>query len=142
MSDLEEGHNKEQEFAVLLRGNNPHSEVVASGEYNRGFDVYLKDALRKILFEVKYDRQANKTGNIAIEIWYKWEPSGIITTQADYIVYNFDEQFWVIRTDKLLEYIKWRPTIQWWDWKKSKLVLLKVSECKNIFIPYNKNEQL
>lgn len=38
--------------------------------------------------EVKTDRLTHKTGNIAIEIRYKGNPSGLSTTEADYWITN------------------------------------------------------
>ena len=38
-------------------------------------------------YEVKADRQAHTTGNIAIEFEYNNKPSGISVTRADYYAY-------------------------------------------------------
>ena len=70
-------------------------QVRDNGEADKRFDINLlegklsesewSDILKTV--EVKKDYQAHKTGNIAVEYSYKNKPSGISTTEAEYIAY-------------------------------------------------------
>lgn len=46
-------------------------------------EAKIRDLFKMSKIEVKYDRFALKTGNIAIEVFYKNRPSGILTTQTE-----------------------------------------------------------
>lgn len=56
------------------------------------------------LIEVKRDRMAKRTGNIAIEITYKGKPSGISTSKAAIWVWEVDGTYWWAYT---LDLKKW-----------------------------------
>lgn len=45
-------------------------------------------------FEVKRDKQVEQTWNVWIEYMYKWNPSWIYTSTADYIVYKLWDKFY------------------------------------------------
>jgi hypothetical protein len=53
-------------------------------EYGMRGENYLLDVLTTKRIEVKTDRIAHITGNVAVEYKYKGRPSGISTTEADY----------------------------------------------------------
>lgn len=75
-----------------------------SNEYNKGWDIDLEYGLKgeslvqsvlqdRSKIEVKTDRKAHATGNIAVEFSYKSNPSGISTTQSDmwaFVLYKSD----------------------------------------------------
>ena len=60
-----------------------------------------KDMIVSGGIEVKYDRQATKTGNYAIEIKSNGNNSGILTTTATAWVLCTDEGAWMVGTDIL-----------------------------------------
>tara|TARA_R110002020_G_scaffold65193_2_gene172257 strand:+ start:212 stop:676 length:465 start_codon:yes stop_codon:yes gene_type:complete len=70
-------------------------QVRNNGQADKRFDINLLEGklsesewsgiLKTV--EVKKDYQAHKTGNIAVEYSYKNKPSGISTTEAEYIAY-------------------------------------------------------
>ena len=51
------------------------------------YDLIITHKSKTYKIEVKSDRQAGKTGNMAIEYECNGKPSGITTTEADYYVY-------------------------------------------------------
>ena len=55
----------------------------------KGYDCWVIDKTtgQKVFFEVKADRMAQRTGNVAIEFQCAEKPSGITATEADYWAY-------------------------------------------------------
>jgi len=72
-------------------------------EYGRQGENYLLDILETKRIEVKTDRIAHITGNVAVEYRYKGRPSGIATTEADYWAFLLYDMTTIIMvpTDKL-----------------------------------------
>jgi hypothetical protein len=72
-------------------------------EYGRQGENYLLDILETKRIEVKTDRVAHITGNVAVEYRYKGRPSGIATTEADYWAFLLYDMTTIIMvpTDKL-----------------------------------------
>ena len=72
-------------------------------EYGRKGENYLLDILETKRIEVKTDRIAHITGNVAVEYKYKGRPSGIATTEADYWAFLLYDMTTIIMvpTDKL-----------------------------------------
>lgn len=66
----------------------------------------LADIFQNKKLEVKYDKIASRTGNIAIEYESRGKLSGILTTEADYYCYiiagtKCDDIYMLIAVDKL-----------------------------------------
>jgi hypothetical protein len=84
-------------------------------------------------FEVKYDRMAQVTGNVALEVSFNWNASWVCASKAHYIVYYVKEWFrYAVPSevrDKVIEYER----IFWWDHKASELVLLRRQDFITIF---------
>lgn len=72
-------------------------------EYGRQGENYLLDILETKRIEVKTDRIAHITGNVAVEYKYRGRPSGIATTEADYWAFILYDMTTIIMvpTDKL-----------------------------------------
>ena len=95
--DLKEGKKAEREFA---------SRLVKWGAIKvelSEWDVPWWDIKATFLwqgqtyeksFEVKKDRYAENSEQVCVEYCYKWEPSWIYTSNADYIVYNIGDKFY------------------------------------------------
>lgn len=97
-----------------------------------------------VKYEVKADRMSFKSGNICIEIECSNKPSGIMTSEADYYIYfsigpNDDYQMYKIPINILKESIKGKRTIMGGDFKRSKLVLIKLLEFKKYIIEKDNN---
>lgn len=81
--DLQFGESFEHAFVELFK----YSDVTVMGKRFKDYDVVVRDSGKPVYYEVKADRVCKNTGNIAIEYENRGEPSGIITTKADYFIY-------------------------------------------------------
>lgn len=74
-------------------------------EYGRRGENTLLDILETKRIEVKTDRIAHVTGNIAVEYRFRGRPSGISTTEADYWAFLLYDMTTIIMvpTEKLKE---------------------------------------
>lgn len=123
--DLLDGMEKEEHVMEFYRTFTPVSRAEKKA---LGFDFLASAAV-----EVKYDRQALDTGNIAVEYEYNGKASGITSTQATNWVFVTDEGAWMVPTPQL------RVDIMLNDWKttkggdgwKSKLHLMPYEHVKN-----------
>lgn len=81
-------------------------------EKDASFDIQAKVDRKKFTIEVKYDSMAQKTNNIAIEVWNtkKDEPSGLNITEADLWIHCLNDDtnitVWAIKVDRLKEVVK------------------------------------
>jgi hypothetical protein len=64
-----------------------HDSVQYSPKGCKGWDVELMHEGCAVRYEVKADRLAHRTGNLAIEFACHRKPSGITTSEADYYAY-------------------------------------------------------
>lgn len=133
-TDLQAGQEIEKKFADILKQRNPLSTVTIIEWYHPWWDVEMKwpDWIAKT-FEIKFDRMVDITGNIALEVSFKWNPSGICNSKAHYIIYYAKDTFWYavpseVR-DKVIEYER----IYGWDNNTSELVLIRRQDFITIF---------
>lgn len=133
-TDLQAGQEIEKKFADILKARNPLSTITIVEWYHPWWDIEMKwpDWISKT-FEIKMDRMVEKTGNIALEVSFNWNPSGIHNSKAHYIVYHAKGMFWYavpseVR-DKVVEYER----IYGWDNNASELVLIRRQDFINIF---------
>ncbi len=94
--DLLQGMEKEEHVRNFFAQWLPVSLVEKK---ERGYDFLVLGAV-----EVKYDRQALKTGNIAVEFEYRKKPSGLNATHATNWVFVTDEGAWIVPTGVLREH--------------------------------------
>ena len=104
--DLLVGENAQKEFAKLLLDNTKEFRVIslefAQGKF-KDWDIKIDCMPDWILtYEIKADTMAQDTGNFVIEYRYKWSPSWIFTSKADYIVYNIKWERWVQERGELI----------------------------------------
>lgn len=124
ISDLLEGEEYERKVAEALYW--AYWITLSKNTDKKGTD--LTHELFNI--EVKYDRKLKETGNIFIEIAYKWADSGLFKEDYGIYVHWDDEGFWIFDAHKLRENIlDWiedgkYKTINGWDGWKSKWVLI------------------
>jgi len=135
--DLLEWKQIEEKFGAKLAESNPWCTVNFTEWYNKDYDIELiKQDWTRITFEIKYDRMADKTGNVAIETSYAWQPSWFVTSKANYLVYYVKWWFRYAKTTeiypKVIEYEK----VFWWDWNKSELILIRRQDFISIFEKY------
>ena len=93
--DLQTGLSKEQEVAISL---STLFEVKRSQGYDKDKDLEISGNI-----EVKYDRQAVKTGNVALEVRCRGSLSGLSTSKSKAWVICTDEGCWIcpLRTLKM-----------------------------------------
>jgi len=92
-----------------------------------------------VKYEVKADRMSFKSGNLCIEIECNNKPSGLSTTEADFYIYfvikpNDDYNIYKIPVNILKESIKNKRCIFGGDFKRSKLVLVKLLDFEQYLI--------
>lgn len=102
------------------------------------YDFIISKDNIKYKYEVKSDRQASITGNLAIEYEYNKKPSGISSSLADFwiyfIVYEDKEECYKIPSDELKEIIKNCRQVSGGDYNLSKMYLINKSKLKNYLI--------
>lgn len=128
--DLKEWKKAEREFASRLMRWDVVDIQFSQWEFpwrdiKATFNICGK--LVERTYEVKEDRQADTTWNVWIEYMYKWKPSWIYTSNADYIVYKIWDMFYyadrlkfIIELNKIV-----KQDIVWWDDNNSQMWLIK-----------------
>ena len=131
--DLQENKRFETDFvsSIMYDGFLFQPAALTTTNDDARFDVKVQWNIDEFTyFEVKNDKLAHKTGNIAVEFesWGKY--SGIATTKANYWVQKVEGYFLVFEVKKLQEFIKATNPRRVWggDSNKSKMFLLKVRD--------------
>ena len=142
--DLKLGEENEMIVSKFLEGKG--MKYISSCTY-KNYDLLMSDNKNnEIKFEVKTDvlvTKDNDTGNVAIEIRYKGEPSGVSSTEAKWFVYYFanldKENLWMISVDNLKKLIKNNKfkIVKGGDNNNSELVLIKRYNYISKFKVYN-----
>lgn len=114
---------------------------MAQGLARRGFDLDLRDgesAENRLLdiiqsgnglVEVKSDKQAQRTGNIFVELEYRGQPSGLTSTEAEWWAYEVDEDVFVLmKTERLRKLARVRRKLPGGDHDMSTGVLLPLTK--------------
>ena len=126
---LKQGQRYEKEILKYL----PHDTYHIKDGYFKDYDVELYKDNIKSTVEVKSDRQAPLTGNMAIECEYNNQPSGITSTKADYFVYfvvhKDRDECYCFPTEELREICKTSRKVSGGDGGRSKMYLVKISDC-------------
>lgn len=141
VSDLALGQRAEREFAkVLLDTENVISLEFSTGKFKYR-DIKINTPEWEKTYEIKFDRQAEQTGNYAIEYLYKWNPSWIFESKADYIVYNIKGERRIAKRWALILGLMdiEKRTTKWWDSWASSLWVLKCETLPTLFnkVEYN-----
>jgi hypothetical protein len=112
-----------------------HDTVEFAPPRCKGWDLELTHDGVKVKYEVKSDRRAYLTGNVAIEISCSNKPSGINTTEANFYAYFIvppadTPNLYLIPTDCLKELIidkKYRR-VKGGDGWRSEMVLVPIND--------------
>ena len=106
--------------------------------YFKEYDLIFTKDDEKIKIEVKSDRQASKTGNLAIEYECNKKGSGITTTEADYwiyfIVHPDRDECYKIPIEDLRDLVKTCIKVSGGDGMRSRLYLLNKSKIQNYLV--------
>ncbi|HEY1599474.1 MAG TPA: hypothetical protein VGG64_07725 [Pirellulales bacterium] len=97
---------------ILAKAAGDHAELaVAEWFRGRGWEPFRTiaradyDLLLQCAVEVKHDRQAATTGNVAIEIAYRNQPSGIVTSTAAWWAIVVGQQALLVKSDRLRSFV-------------------------------------
>lgn len=137
-NDLAIGRKAEKEFAkVLLDTKQIISLEFAQGKF-KDWDIKTNEIPEwEVTYEIKSDTMAEDTGNYVIEYMFKWKPSWIYTSKADYIVYYVKWEWWIAERGALilgLMNTEKRETKGWDGWNSS----LRVISCDKLPDLFNK----
>lgn len=128
--DLREWQQIEREFAKKLIDRKLNSLEFAPDKKftDRDIKIRFNKDWKEIerTFEIKYDRQVDKTWNVGIEYSFEWKPSGIYTSKSDYVVYKlWDRFYYADRLRLIIELSKVnKADVIWWDNDKSQMRLV------------------
>lgn len=141
-SDLSYGKMYEQQLLKYIE----HDSYEFSVGYFPDWDVKITKNNIDSFFEVKADRMAHHTGNIAIEIECSNKPSGLSTTKADFyaifITGGKNDKLYIIHVETLRQKIKGCRLVYGGDGKRAKMALLRtdtIEEYQWQKSPLNKN---
>lgn len=98
--DLARGISVEKKICGILQEKYPSATLVNA---YKGYDIWIPEISKGV--EVKYDPMSNQTGNIVIEIWMYNKPSALLTTTADFWVFDDDKTIVSIKPQKIIECI-------------------------------------
>lgn len=140
--DLAFGNKYENTLIKLI----PHDSFVKPSGYFKEYDIEFTTDNKTTKYEVKTDRMAYKTSNIAIEYECRNKQSGINTTTADYFSYfvvdakdSNNYALFIIPVDIIKQRIKsrdYRGNISGGDYNASKIYLFNA----NVFLDYYRPE--
>ena len=124
-----------KEYEKLLLDYIEHDTVEFSPPCCKGWDLELTHEGMKVKYEVKSDRMACRTGNVAIEVGCNNKPSGITSTEADFYAYfivypTMSPTLYLIPTDILKGLVlenKYR-SVRGGDGWRSEMVLVPIAD--------------
>ena len=138
VSDLAIWEDAQKEFAKVLLDSK--EKRVISIEFAQGkfkdWDIKTNSIPNwEETYEVKSDTMADKTGNFVIETHFKWIPSWIFVSKADYIVYYIKWERWIQeRWELILRLMNTeKRETKWWDWRQSTLRVLSCDTLPSLF---------
>lgn len=104
LKDLNTGKAGENKVIALLTDHNINAKL--NDTDNKYYDLSFTLRRKKIKVEVKNDKMANVTGNIAIEIHNTRSdtPSGLSLTKAHIWAHILNEEVWFANTSSLKDY--------------------------------------
>ena len=137
--DLSTGHFYE-ERSLLYLDYDEHKFIEG---YFKEYDLEIIKDGKTIKIEVKSDKRASRTGNLAIEYECNDKPSGITSSTADYwiyfIVFEDHEEVYKVPLDKLRKIAKKCHKVSGGDNNLSRMYLVpKVKLCD--YLINNKKE--
>jgi len=143
ISDLKFGQKYEQKLLELLPydsfthkvGYSKKKDITLDG-FNKNYDLTITKDDITTKYEVKSDRRAINTNNIAIEFECRSKPSGIMTTEADIYAYFIikpadDFDLYLISVEDLKQMIKdkkYKRLVNGGDGWLSRMYLISLSD--------------
>ena len=138
-NDLEEWRNKEKEFAKYLLDKRIANIEFAPDKKFTDWDLKRTKNWDVKTYEIKFDKKAEETWNLAIEYRFNWKPSWMFKSKADYIVYSvYGKRYIENRAELLLKILEnyqlWLiQKKEWWDLNSSSLYIIPLKYIDKIF---------
>ena len=133
-NQLSQGQKYEKKCLDYLE----YDEYKHDTKYRKEYDLIIIKDGKEIKIEVKSDRQASKTGNLAIEYECNKKGSGITTTEADYwiyfIVHPDRDECYKIPIDDLKNLVKDCRKVSGGDGMRSRMYLLHRTKIQNYLV--------
>lgn len=128
--DLKEWQRIEREFASRLMKWDVSKIEFSQWKFK---DYDIKATFKRLwwdvekTFEIKHDMVSDRTWNVWFEYSFNWEPSGIYTSKADYIVYKLWDKFYYVDRARLLIWLASieKQNVRGWDDNMSCMFLVK-----------------
>ena len=79
-----------------------HKPIPVEGKF-KGYDFFVADT--KLAYEVKYDPKSVQTGNLVIEIEMYGKPSGLMSTIADWWIFDTEKELITISPTQIKDCI-------------------------------------
>ena len=134
--DLKEWKKAERQFAAMLISTWRANEIKIPEWFFPDYDIrsVSRDGREKT-FEIKTNKIYNTTGDVAFEVFNGWKPSAILTSKADYIVYQLGWDFYYQDTGVLRWLLHTLPHEEkvWGDGGKSTLYIVKWKHMSDLF---------
>ena len=135
--DLKEWKVAERQFASLLISTWWANEIKIPEWKFSDYDIWAKrkDGKERT-FEIKTNKIFNNTWNVAFEMTCNWEPSWVVESKADYIVYQLWGNFYYQNRGKLLWMLYTLPHEEkiWWDLNyRTKLFIINGKYMSDLF---------
>lgn len=99
--DLEIGLSREHKIIKMCEELG-HKPISIKGKF-KGYDFFVADT--KLAYEVKYDPKSKETGNLVIEIEMYGKPSGLMSTIADWWIFDTDKELITISPEQIKDCI-------------------------------------
>ena len=140
VKDLKYGVMGEKEIIELLCKNKENPTIEHKSDKKCHDWDFIIDG---VSYEVKTDRMACRSNNIAVEVACNHKPSGVVISKADYWVFNLEAMDFIIivPTEDLKELIRNVKKIKGGDRWKSSLHLLPIENIPKRF-KYPRNETI
>ena len=131
---------------LKAKAQGDQAELAIAGWFRgRGYQVTKSlgaesfDLLLQASLEVKNDLKAEASGRVAIEVSYRGQPSGLMTTSASWFAIVVGREAILSKTDALRECIRIGkyPTCLGGDNKSSGLVLLPIAVLRGLKQTFN-----
>ena len=138
LKDLKYGIAGEKEIIeILCKGKENPSIEHKCDKKNSDWDFIIDG----ISYEVKTDRMACRSNNIAVEVACNHKPSGVVTSKADYWVFNLEAMdfIYIIPIEDLKELIRNVKKIKGGERHRCTLHLLPMKDIPSTF-KYSRNE--
>lgn len=133
-SQLRDGKGAERLIAMLFRNKGLKVTEAPEGWF-QDWDLVIEGET----MEVKYDKQAHRTGNLFIETSYKGKPGGVNSTRAKWFCCVTDRNIYLMLTEELRKFltepIEGARFIDAGDNKASTGWLIPLKEFKTVRIP-------